>query len=70
MSDHGIGNTAKMLQAKLADHLAGPFREFLPPPWVAETLEQIGHRFWLVAFSPLGDVVGFHRSSVGPGPLV
>jgi hypothetical protein len=70
MSDYGIGKTAKMLQAKLADHLAGPFREFLPQQWIAETLEQIGHRFRLVAFSPLGDGVGVHRSSVGPGPFV
>jgi hypothetical protein len=70
MSGHGIGNTAKMLQAKLADHLAGPFRMFLPQEWIAETIHEIGYRFRLVAFSPLGGVVGLHWSSVGPGSLL
>ncbi len=70
MSGYDIGKTAKMLQAKLADQLAGPFREFLPPLWIAETLEQLGHRFRSVAFSPLGAAVGLPWASVGPGSFV
>lgn len=52
MSDCDIGKTAKMLQTKLADQLAGPFREFLPPQWVEETFDKLGHHFRLVVFSP------------------
>lgn len=70
MLGNRIGNTAKILQAKLADHLAGPFEVFLPRQWVGETLEEIGHQFRLVAFSPLGSVVGIHRPSAGSRPLV
>lgn len=70
MSAYSIGQTAKMLQAKLADHLAGPLQTFLPQHWVTEALQQIGHRFRSVAFSPLGAGVGVHRAGAGPGSIV
>jgi len=70
MSAYDIGKTAHMLHEKLANHLAGPFQMFLPQQWVTEILDQLGHRFRMVAFSPLGDGMGFHRSGLGPGSVV
>lgn len=58
---NSIGKTVKMLHAKLANHLAGPFLEFLPRQWIDETLAEMGYRFRESAFSPLGYVVGVHR---------
>ena len=73
MSDYDIGKTAKMLQTKFADQLAGPLRELLPPPWVFWSASGVTGRSRdsvcpTTMILPLGVNVGIKQNSVAEPP--
>jgi len=70
MCKDNIGKCRQKVQEKLAANLAGPFEKYIPQFWVQDILKEIGVRFREAVFSPLGNDMGVHRASSGPGPIV
>ena len=65
-----INRSRRKVQEKLGANLAGPFEKYLPRSWVHDILKEIGVHFREAVFSPLGDAMGIHRASSGPGSIV
>ena len=70
MCKSNIDKSRRKAQEKLGTNLAGPFETYLPQSWVQEILTGLGVHVRQAVFSPLGDTLGLHRASAGPGPIV
>lgn len=70
MRKNNIDQSRRKVQEKLGASLAGPFEKYLPGFWVQEILKDLGVQFREAVFSPLGDDLGVHRASSGPGSIV
>ena len=70
MCKSNIDQSRRKAQEKLGTNLAGPFEKYLPQSWVQEILEALGVHVRHAVFSPLGDALGLHRASAGPGSIV
>lgn len=70
MRKSNIDKYRQKVQEKLGTNLAGPFEKYIPQSWVQEILTDIGVHFRQAVFSPLGDALGLHRTSAGPGSIV
>lgn len=53
MCRDSIDKNRGKIQEKLADSLAGPFKEFLPQMWVDQILTELGYKYHEVVFTPL-----------------
>ena len=53
MCRDSIDKNRKKIQEKLADHLAGPFKEVLPRSWIEQILTELEYHFRESVFSPL-----------------
>ena len=70
MCKSNIDKSRRKAQEKLGTNLAGPFETYLPQTWVQEILTDLGVHVRQAVFSPLGNDLGLHRASAGPGPIV
>lgn len=70
MRKSNIDRSRRKVQEKLGTNLAGPFEKYIPRSWVQDILKEIGVQFREAVFSPLGDDMGVHRASSGPGSIV
>jgi len=70
MRKNNIDQSRRKVQEKLGASLAGPFEKYLPGSGVQEILREFGVQFREAVFSPLGDDLGVHRASSGPGSIV
>ena len=70
MCKSNIDQSRRKAQEKLGTNLAGPFEKYMPRTWVQEILKELGVHFRQAVFSPLGDGLGIHRASAGPGSIV
>jgi hypothetical protein len=70
MSKSNIDKSRRKVQEKLGVNLAGPFEKYIPRSWVQDILKEIGVQFREAVFSPLGNDMGVHRPSSGPGSIV
>jgi hypothetical protein len=70
MSKSNIDNSRRKVQEKLGTNLAGPFEKYIPRSLVQDILKEIGVQFREAVFSPLGNDMGVHRPSSGPGSIV
>lgn len=70
MRKNNIDQNRRKVQEKLGANLAGPFEKYIPQFWVQDILKEIDVRFRQAVFSPLGDDMGVHRASSGPGSIV
>lgn len=70
MCMNNIVKSRRKVQEKLGNNLAGPFEKYIPQSWVQDIFKEIGVRFREAVFSPLGDDMGVHRASSGPGSIV
>jgi hypothetical protein len=70
MSKSNIDKSRRKVQEKLGVNLAGPFEKYIPRSWVQDILKEIGVQFREAVFSPLGNDMGVHRASSGPGSIV
>jgi hypothetical protein len=70
MCKNNIGKSRRKVQEKLGANLAGPFEKYIPQSWIQDILKEIDVRFRQAVFSPLGDDMGVHRASSGPGSIV
>ena len=70
MCKSNVDKRRQKVQQKLGTNLAGPFEKYIPRSWVQDILKEIGVQFRQAVFSPLGDAMGFHRTSSGPGSIV
>jgi hypothetical protein len=70
MSKSNIDKSRRKVQEKLGTNLAGPFEKYIPRSWLQDILKEIGVQFREAVFSPLGNDMGVHRPSSGPGSIV
>jgi len=70
MRKSNIDQSRRKVQEKLGTNLAGPFEKYIPRSWVQDILTELGVQFREAVFSPLGDDLGVHRASSGPGSIV
>jgi hypothetical protein len=70
MSKSNIDKSRRKVQEKLGVNLSGPFEKYIPRSWVQDILKEIGVQFREAVFSPLGNDMGVHRASSGPGSIV
>lgn len=70
MCKSNIDKYRREVQEKLGTTLAGPFEKYIARSWVQDLLKDIGVPFRQAVFSPLGDAMGVHRPSAGPGSIV
>ena len=70
MGKSNIDQSRRKVQEKLGVDLAGPFERYLPRSWVQDIFNELSVQFREAVFSPLGDDLGVHRASSGPGSIV
>ena len=63
MCRDSIDKNREKIQEKLADSLAGPFKDFLPKMWVDQILTELGYRYHEVVFTPLLVLLGLYWPS-------
>lgn len=70
MCKSNIDKSRRKAQEKLGTNLAGPLEKYIPRTWIQEILKDLGVYFRQAVFSPLGDDLGIHWTSSGPGSIM
>lgn len=66
MCRDSIDQNRRKIQGKLADNLAGPFKEFLPKTWVDQIITELQYKFNETVFSPLVVIWAFIGQVIDP----